>query len=314
MLRYVQRPSKRRRAPELAWRGAARHVRHRQRARLRPGVGEVPRARRRAGASTDRARARPFHARSPTPCYNHVGHFASGRHAVCKSLFLGGVSRRFPELRFLFLEGGVGWARVTARRPHRPLGEAQPRRARARQRSRGSPTSTSSSTLSERYGGSLWRRDDADELARRWARPPRGPDDASPACRSTRGRAATLFVERFYFGCEGDDPVTASAFDAERNPGGARGSTRSFGSDIGHWDVPHGRGAGRGVRAAGGRAINDDDLRDFVFTNPVQLWTSANPTFFGAPSSDAATVVDDPSRVDPADRLCSIRSAKGTAR
>src|SRR5437867_5232743 len=42
-------------------------------------------------------------------CYNHIGRFASAGHAVCKALFLGGVTRRFPHLRFAFLEGGVAW-------------------------------------------------------------------------------------------------------------------------------------------------------------------------------------------------------------
>ena len=41
--------------------------------------------------------------------FNHIGHFAAAGHAVAKALFLGGVTRRFPELRFGFLEGGVGW-------------------------------------------------------------------------------------------------------------------------------------------------------------------------------------------------------------
>ena len=41
--------------------------------------------------------------------YNHVGHFAAAGHAVAKAIFLGGVTRRFPELNFAFLEGGVGW-------------------------------------------------------------------------------------------------------------------------------------------------------------------------------------------------------------
>ena len=31
-------------------------------------------------------------------------------HALAKSLFFGGVTRRFPELSFAFLEGGVAWA------------------------------------------------------------------------------------------------------------------------------------------------------------------------------------------------------------
>src|SRR5207244_3794128 len=42
--------------------------------------------------------------------YNHVGNFAAAGEAVCKSLFLGGVTRRFPSLKVAFLEGGVGWA------------------------------------------------------------------------------------------------------------------------------------------------------------------------------------------------------------
>src|SRR2546425_5414303 len=40
-------------------------------------------------------------------CFNHIGHFASAGHAVCKGLFFGGVTRRFPDLNFAFLEGGV---------------------------------------------------------------------------------------------------------------------------------------------------------------------------------------------------------------
>jgi predicted TIM-barrel fold metal-dependent hydrolase len=48
---------------------------------------------------------------SPTNfTYNHIGHFAAAGHATAKAIFLGGVTRRFLELRFAFLEGGVGWA------------------------------------------------------------------------------------------------------------------------------------------------------------------------------------------------------------
>ena len=42
--------------------------------------------------------------------YNHIGHFGVAGEAICKALFLGGVTRRFPKLKFAFLEGGVGWA------------------------------------------------------------------------------------------------------------------------------------------------------------------------------------------------------------
>src|SRR5262245_30896181 len=41
--------------------------------------------------------------------HNHLGNFASAQEATCRSLFMGGVPRRFPGLRFAFLEGGVAW-------------------------------------------------------------------------------------------------------------------------------------------------------------------------------------------------------------
>ena len=42
--------------------------------------------------------------------FNHIGHFSEGGTAICKSLFMAGVTRRFPELRTAFLEGGVSGA------------------------------------------------------------------------------------------------------------------------------------------------------------------------------------------------------------
>jgi predicted TIM-barrel fold metal-dependent hydrolase len=41
--------------------------------------------------------------------YNHIGHFAEAGDAVAKALFIGGVTRRFPRMKFAFLEGGVAW-------------------------------------------------------------------------------------------------------------------------------------------------------------------------------------------------------------
>ena len=56
-------------------------------------------------------------------------------HRLCKSLFLGGVTRRFPDLNIAFLECGVGLGLLAARRHRRALGEAQPRRAEGESRS-----------------------------------------------------------------------------------------------------------------------------------------------------------------------------------
>ena len=34
--------------------------------------------------------------------YNHIGHFATAGEALCKALFMSGVTRRFPILKFAF--------------------------------------------------------------------------------------------------------------------------------------------------------------------------------------------------------------------
>src|SRR4051812_13584985 len=41
---------------------------------------------------------------------NHLSMLGEGQQALAKSLFLGGVTRRFPNMNFAFLEGGVAWA------------------------------------------------------------------------------------------------------------------------------------------------------------------------------------------------------------
>jgi predicted TIM-barrel fold metal-dependent hydrolase len=227
-----------------------------------------------------------FHDSISNTVYNHVGHFASAASAICKSLFLGGVSRRFPELRFLFLEGGVGWARslladLTSHWEKRSLTglarDSDPRLADV----------DLFLDLSKRFGGSLWRPTPRDELARRWAVHPEDPTDSFDRLPvSTRDELQRLFADRFYFGCEGDDPVTASAFDTKRNPGHVR-LNATFGSDIGHWDVPLMEEVLEEVFEQLEHGLIDEDaLSDFVFANPVRLWTSTNPRFF------AGTVVE----------------------
>src|SRR3954451_2733077 len=42
--------------------------------------------------------------------FNHIGTLSVGHRHMVKALFMGGVTRRFPGLRFAFLEGGVTWA------------------------------------------------------------------------------------------------------------------------------------------------------------------------------------------------------------
>jgi predicted TIM-barrel fold metal-dependent hydrolase len=241
-----------------------------------------------------------FHASISNTVYNHVGHFASAATAICKSLFLGGVSQRFPELRFLFLEGGVGWARslladLTGHWEKRSLAglaqDSDPRRIDV----------DLFMDLYRRFGAGLYRDIPRETLARRWRVDPEDPTDSFAALDvRTKHELRELFVERFYFGCEGDDPVMPSAFDAKRNPGRVR-LNATFGSDIGHWDVPLMSEVLEEVYEPLEKGlIEPADLRDFVFANPVRLWTSGNPGFFAGTVIEqaAAAVAADSCRPD----------------
>jgi predicted TIM-barrel fold metal-dependent hydrolase len=229
-----------------------------------------------------------FHDSISNSVYNHVGHFAAAATGTCKSLFLGGVPQRFPELRFLFLEGGVSWARALLA----DLGSHWEKRslpALARESDPRLGDADLFLRLYEEYGGSLYRPVSRDDVATRWRVDPEDPTDSFGALDvATKGELQRLFAERFYFGCEGDDPVTASAFDAIRNPGGLR-LNAVFGSDIGHWDVPLMDAVLEEAYEPLEKGLLDkDDLRDFLFTNPARLWTSTNPRFFeGTPVTPA---------------------------
>src|SRR5262249_15096821 len=214
--------------------------------------------------------------------YNHIGHFAAAGHAVSKAIFLGGVTRRFPGLRFAFLEGGVGWAcqlfgdliEHWERRNRKALEHMDPRKLdRALLMS-----------LVEKYG-------DPDMAAALDARDG-WPDtdhgltggiadlDDFAACRITRKEDwVDLFARAFYFGCEADDRTNAWAF-SRNNPFRSR-LNAIYSSDIGHFDVMDMRvplHEASGLVEAG--LISQDDFRDFTFANAVHLWGTQNPRFF----------------------------------
>jgi predicted TIM-barrel fold metal-dependent hydrolase len=213
--------------------------------------------------------------------YNHVGHFAAAGDTLCKSLFLGGVTRRFPELRFLFLEGGVGWGRTLLsdlkshweKRNREAVMKFDPRRLDREQ----------FLDLYQRYGGKLYRDASSDDMAMTIVSQEQDPamiDDFSRCGIVRKEDIRDLFVPSFYFGCEADDPVTSSAFDARRNPFNVRFNA-VFGSDIGHWDVPDMTEVTEEAYESIEKGyITEDDFRDFVFTNPAKLWTAVNPDFF----------------------------------
>ena len=217
-------------------------------------------------------------------CYNHIGHFASAGHAVAKALFFGGVTRRFPDLNFAFLEGGVGWACMLYADL---IGHWEKRNRQAIEST--NPNKLDVAALLgyvEKYG-----RDAVVEAVRRGeglegdsnSKLTGGLEDLDDYFRCQIGSKSDLrdlFVPRFYFGCEADDPVNAWAFNRRSNPMGAR-LNALFSSDIGHFDVPDMTDVvPEAYELVEHELITSDDFRDFMFTNAVRFWGEVNPDFF----------------------------------
>jgi len=226
----------------------------------------------------------PLGRSSPTNyMFNHIGGHAYQQGELCRSLVMGGVASRFPELGFGFLECGAGWAcdllhsleehwekrNVAGLANYDPSQLDRPRLHQLLAEYGGPEFVAKNSARSARaYDEGIERHDraaDRDEWAHTGVR--------------EEHDFARIF-SNFYFGCEADDPSVYRALDARGNPMRAR-LQPIFSSDIGHWDVPdisavllesH-RLVDKGI-------LTDADYRDFVFTYPAQLHLKANPDFF----------------------------------
>lgn len=229
--------------------------------------------------------------------FNHIGHFAAAGHAIAKGLFLGGVTRRFPDLRFAFLEGGVGWGcqlfadliEHWERRGAKGLAYMDPKKL-DRKLLR---------NLVDKYG----YEDMAAELDRRDGWPQWEEDnltggvpvhDDFAACEISRKEDwVDLYAKPYYFGCEADDRMNVTAF-GKANPFGAR-INAIFSSDIGHFDVPNMLSpVPEAHELVEDELITADDFRDFTFANAVRLWGTQNPHFFDGTSvaKEAAAVLN----------------------
>ena len=101
------------------------------------------------------------------------------------------------------------------------------------------------------------------------------------------------FCTNFYWGCEADDPLVGVAFDSRLTPLGAL-VPAFFASDLGHWDVPEFDEPLEEAFELVERGILDlNQLRQFLFENPVRFYASLNPTFFSgtAIAGEAAAVL-----------------------
>jgi hypothetical protein len=214
--------------------------------------------------------------------YNHIGHFGEAGNAVCKALFLGGVTRRFPRMRFAFLEGGVAWgcsvfADLISHWDKRngevihKLNPANLDRAKL-------------GALIKQYGGeqmySRWPEFEAEMNRGMGSALPEELDDFA-ACKITRKEDIyNLFVPNFFFGCESDDPTLNYAFASQVNPFGAKlGALLS--SDISHFDVPDMTEVlEEAWELVEEKGMSEEDFQAFTFGNAVKLWASLNPDFF----------------------------------
>jgi len=212
--------------------------------------------------------------------YNHIGALSASHESLAKSLFMGGVTRRFPSLRFGFLEGGVAWACSLyadllghwSKRNCQNILELDPDRLNVDELMK----------YMERYGDEAVQ-SRKDKIRRFFSRPAVRPemlDEFAPAQIRRAEDIRDLFVPNFYFGCEADDPLVAWAFSGRVNPMGAR-LRAMMGSDISHWDVPD---MTEPIAEAYGLVerglITEEDFREFTFLNPVRLHAGMNPRLF----------------------------------
>lgn len=250
-------------------------------------------------APTTHASGQGWTARS-TPSnfmYNHIGHFADAAHAFAKSLFFGGVTRRFPALRVGFLEGGAGWAASLLadivghweKRNPKAIGNYDPAAIDRDLLAR----------LFREHGADLLRGRDYDDgrivetalsgLTGILLHPQQDLplDEFAAAGIDSLQDILDRFVPNFYFGAEADDATVAHAFNTKVNPGGVR-LNAFWASDAGHWDVPDlTRVLAETWELVERGALTERDFQDLVFTNPHRFYTDANPDFFKGTAVEA---------------------------
>ena len=221
--------------------------------------------------------------------YNHIGHFAAASEAVCKALIMGGVTGRFPDLKFGFLEGGVGWACQLYcdllghydKRNVDALAETDPANL-----DQGALLALARRHADPGFLDVMEARAGRAASPRSTGAPAEGLDDFAACDFRDETDLARQFTENFYFGCEADDPINAWAFKPEYLPHEATLNTL-FGSDIGHFDVADMAGIlPEAHELVDDGLIDRDDFRRFTFENAVRFLSENRRDFF------AGTVVE----------------------
>jgi predicted TIM-barrel fold metal-dependent hydrolase len=230
--------------------------------------------------------------------YNHIGHFADASHALAKSLFFGGVTHRFPQLRVGFLEGGAGWgAQLFAdlighweKRGGPNINRYDPdrlnREALLREYRQSGPALYGDRRFSDEE---LF--DAALDIGLSSSRAPQNLsklDDFAAAHISCIEDIRDKFVPNFYFGTEADDATVSYAFNGKANPLNCKVNA-FWATDSGHWDVPD---LSETLAVTWGHvesgALTEAEFRELVFVNPHRFYTDVNPGFFKGTAVEAA--------------------------
>jgi hypothetical protein len=147
--------------------------------------------------------------------------------------------------------------------------------------------------LFRRYGGPILSAK-ADRIAKNEGlmlgqKEDRAHIDDFAACGVSSPKAlAAQFTDSFYFGCEGEDRMTAVAFDRRFNHYGAQ-LNAIFSSDLGHWDVPDmAEVLPETYELVEHGMLSAADFRKFVFGNVAEMYTAMNPRFFAGTAVEAA--------------------------
>jgi predicted TIM-barrel fold metal-dependent hydrolase len=221
---------------------------------------------------------------------NHLGHFAQSHHTLARSLFLGGVTERFPGLNVGFMEGGVGWACGL----YADLAGHWEKRNKHFMDKNLKPTNLDAAEFRRLYEhytvGMAHYEGKVDEVVSRnldalesdisqqeLTDRDLDTDEFSRVHIESSDDIRRLFASNFYFGCEADDPMTAVAFDQRLG----LSLKPLLGSDISHFDVVDAtKVLEEAFELVEHELITESNFREFVFSNAVELYQQMNPKFF----------------------------------
>ena len=219
--------------------------------------------------------------------YNHMGNFGAAGEATAKSLFFGGVTHRFPDLRLGFLEGGVTWGAQMLcdlishweKRGPEGLKAYDPDRFQPEQFEDLLAAAGDPINLPPGFGETMQKFTATKDIFH----------DFEAASITSSKEIISQIDRSYWFGCEADDPLVRLAFDGALPEGATLNAI--FSSDVGHWDVPVMAEVLPEVwEQVDNGWLTQDQFRAFTFTNAHRFFTEARPDFFHNTVLEGVTV------------------------